>query len=334
MSIGLVSLLESIGPVDASDSQGLQYHVKPINGLDNHYFGRTNSGAPCLLLFSKDSSVKTPIRLASIDVTFAVPCTISSIEDEMVRTETMTAIVCTATDHAVQNYFAHICGTILQIVGAEPDLEFVVETVKRLVDLFQKLSAPARKSVIGLIGELFVIYSANSATESLAAWRSTVDDRYDFSVDDIRLEVKASGSRQRAHSFSLEQCNPPADTTGVLVSMFVESSGGGMSLLELINRIEAQVRDDATLPLKLEENIVDCLGKDLTAALNMRFDDKLAKSSLIIYDLTKIPAIRESVPLDVSQIRFLSDLTNTKFGYVPDLVKRSSNLIKLLPNWM
>ena len=330
MRSGLVSLIETISIPVTPSGASLQYHVRPIPNYEGHYFGRTTAGAPCLLLCSKDYSLRAPIRLAAIEVSFSVPCAIA-ITDDITRTETLTAVTCTATDRIVQEYFVHVCETILQILGATPSLDQVVEAVRRLVDLFQRLSAPARRSVVGLFGELYVIHTASSPLDAVAAWRSTTDDRFDFSVKDVRLEVKASGMRQRAHEFSLEQCSPPHNTDGVLVSLFVEASGGGTSLLDIIERIEDQIGGNAALLLKLQETIAEGLGDNASAALSMRFDESLARSSLRVFDLRTIPAIRGDLPVGVSRVRFKCDLSNSNPLDMTQLAKLRTTFRGLLP---
>ena len=329
MSSGLAELLLAID-VSQSAEGDLRYLVKSIPNFESHYFGRTNLGAPCLLLSAIDSSIKAPIRLAAIEVSFAIPCkfTLTSGKE---KTETLTAIVCTTDDEIVRGYFAHVCELILHIVGASPSLQEIVEAVRRLVDLFQRLSAPARRSVIGLFGELYVIYSANSPKEAVEAWRSSTDDRFDFSVDDVRMEVKASSTRQRVHNFSLEQCIPPQNTDGVLISLFVEASGGGMSLLDLIERVEEQLGGDADLLLKVQETVAEGIGETASAALSMRFDESLAKSSLNVYELESIPAVREQLPPEVSQVKFRSDLSYTSVADLNALISRNKKLKPLLP---
>ena len=326
----LSSLLETIHIPACVPRNGLQYHVKAIPSFERHYFGRTSLGAPCLLLRASDSSLRAPIRLAAIEVNFAIPCTVAVVGHEQ-RTETLTAITCTATDHIIQGYFARICETILDIVGPSPSLAEVVEAVRRLVDLFQRLTGPARRSVSGLIGELYVIYAADSPVAAVEAWRSTADDRFDFSVDDVRLEVKVTSTRQRVHDFSLEQCSPPPNTDGVLISLFIEASGGGMSLLDLIERIEERLGGDADLLLKLQETIAEGLGESASAALSMRFDESLAKSSLQVYELVSIPAVRGQLPDEVSQVRFRSDISRTPVADTNAFAHRNWRLRHLLP---
>lgn len=331
MISSLSQMLETIpAPPQAQGPQPVRYHVRSIPEAPAHYFGRTGGGLPCLLLASHDSVARAPVRLAAIKVSFAVPCRIA-IPGEAERTETLTAVCCTSPDAEIQRYFAHVCETILRIIGGQPSLRAIIDAVARLVDLFQKLSRPSKRPVTGLFGELFVIHSSASPVAAVQAWRSTVDDRFDFSTGDLRLEVKASSTRQRAHSFSLEQCTPPAGTTGILISLFVESSGGGLSLLELMQRIERQLGADPDLTMKLQETVADALGATAAAALPMRFDERLARTSLQVYELAAVPAIRTAIPAEVSQVRFRSDLSRTPPVSIARLIAQCPLARMLLP---
>ena len=330
MRSDLLSLLETIDiPITDQDSD-LRYYVKPIPGFKRHYFGRTSAGAPSLLLSANDRSPRAPIRLASVEVSFSVPCSIAVVGDR-ITSETLTAISCTVGDRILQGYFAHVCETLLNIVGPSPSLEQIADAVQCLVDLFQRLSGPPRRTVVGLFGELFVIDSAKSPAVAVQAWRSATDDRFDFSIGDARLEVKASNTRQRAHDFSLEQCHPPRDSIGVLVSLFAEASGGGLSLLDLVERIEQRLRGYPGLQLKLQETIAQGLGRSAAAAFSMRFDEDMARSSLQIYELSSIPAVRGRLPSEVRQVRFRSDLSRVLPTSRSSLANQSTFLDDLLP---
>ena len=330
MRVDLSSLLQEIDIPVSEQGNHLRYFVKPIPSFDRHYFGRNSVGAPSLLLSADDRSHKAPIRLAAVEVSFSIPCDIAVVGDKT-TSETLTAITCTASDRILQGYFVRICETLLHIVGAYPSLAQIADAVQRLVDLFQKLSGPPRRTIVGLFGELFVIYSAKSPAVAVQAWRSTTDDRFDFSIAGARLEVKASSARQRAHDFSFEQCHPPTDSVGVLVSLFAEASGGGLSLLDLIERIKQQLGGDAALQLKLQETIAEALGHTASAAFSVRFDENVARSSLQIYELGSIPAIRGRLPSELSQIRFRSDLSGVTPASRRGLVNQSAHLDDLLP---
>lgn len=330
MSSDLLSLLETIDTPVADQDSDHCYFVKAIPNFERHYFGKTEAGAPTLLLNANDRSPKAPIRLAAVEVRFSVPCNIAVVGEDR-TSATLTAITCTAGDRVLQSYFVRVCETLLHIVGASPSLEQVAEAVRRLIDIFQRLSDPPRRTVVGLFGELFVIYLAKSPKLAVQAWRSATDDRFDFSIAEARLEVKTSNSRQRTHSFSLEQCNPPTASVGVLVSLFAETSGGGLSLLDLIGRIERRLGSEASLRLKLQETIANGLGRGAATAFSMRFDEDVARSSVQFYELDSIPAIRGRIPNEVSQVRFRSDLSRMSPASRSGLAKQCTHLDDILP---
>jgi hypothetical protein len=127
-----------------------------------------------LLLDSRSHTSRTPIRLALLEVQFALACRITD-DLEQERLQTLTAITCRSLDPVMTAYFAHVAETIVSIVGVAPLSSEVAQVVRRLTELFQNLSRPSGRSVIGLFGELLIINMSQSPRISLTAWRSTVD---------------------------------------------------------------------------------------------------------------------------------------------------------------
>jgi hypothetical protein len=328
MDLRLAELFAEL-EVPGGSGEHSRFRVRSIPSAASHYVGRDASGFPCILLRGSGDIVHAPIKLAAIEARFAVPCRVAFADAEE-RQETLTAVVCISPDPQSQNYFFHVCETIIRIVGPTPSLVQVVEAVQRLIDLFRRLSQPASRSVIGLIGELYIIYRSQSPVMATRAWRSDDYNRFDFAIDDLRLEVKASGDRVRAHNLSAEQCQPPPGTIGILASLFVERSGGGMSLLELIHEVEDRLVNEEELILKIQETVAETLGETLPMALSMRFDERLAKTSLQFYDLTTIPAIRGGIPPEVTQVRFRSDLSRMITVSLTELATENARISDLL----
>lgn len=330
MQTTLTAVLSSIPtPPDRGSTDRARYYVRRIPETPSHFFGRDGNGFPCLLLGARDEYPKAPMLLAEIQVRFGIPCHIAlTAHEDMQRT--LTTVSCTSRDPVLQDYFAHICESIVQIVGPRPTLRSVVDGVRRLVDLFQRLALPSSRSVAGLFAELYVIYASRSPRTAVEAWHSKVDERFDFSVGDVRLEVKANSMRQRTHHFSLEQCEPPPGACGILVSVFVETSGGGLSLVELLGGIERKLGGDVDLVLKTRETVANTLGSTAVKALPMRFDEELLKSSFRVYELGAIPAVR-AVPSEISQVHFRSDISRTPIADVVALGAQYPNARELLP---
>jgi hypothetical protein len=164
------------------------------------------------------------------------------------------------------------------------------------------------KNLIGLYAEVLFISNSPKPDIAVQAWRSRVDDRFDFSMESIRLDVKATARRTRVHSFSFVQCLPVPGATTTVVSMFVESSGGGKSLRDLIENLFARLTT-AGARLRVQQIVADTLGSPLLTSLDARFDDLLATNSFRIFDAAEIPAIRSTIPPQVTAVKFQSDLT-------------------------
>jgi hypothetical protein len=308
MSLNLAETLAVLEARGDNISAG-QFKATQIPGFAAHYVASDASGLPSILLGALPVPMYAPIRLSGFEARFAVPCRISIGSQS--KHETLTVVACLASDRESQDYFLHLCETIIRIVGQVPSLAQVVDAVHRLVALFKHLSHPATRSVTGLIGELYAISQSAEPAAAVQAWRTADQDRFDFALDDLRLEVKATSDRTRAHHFSTEQCSPPSGILGMAISIFIEATGGGLSLLELIRQIENRLGGNDDLILKLQYSVAATLGESLRSALSTRFDESLARSSLQLYDLATIPAVRADIPVEVSQVRFRSDLTRT-----------------------
>lgn len=327
--VSLAELLATVDPLAHGADEG-SFSVRSIPGYERHYAGRNSTGHPSLLLGSAPGAFHAPVRLAMIDARFGNRHRIHLVDGDA-REELLSVITCTSHDAQAQAYFLHVCGTILRIVGPSPALYDIVQVVQRLIELFRRLSHPASRSLNGLLGELFLIATSRDARAAITAWRSTDIDRFDFSIGNVRLDVKASSERMRMHHLSAEQCQPPAGTVGLLASLFIEKSGGGQSLRELVAAIEAALCGNDDLILKVQETIAKTLGESLLTAMDTRFDDRLALASLRFYDLTKVPAIRDGIPPQVSGIHFRSDLSLTAPLSEFNVREMSDIALKFLP---
>jgi hypothetical protein len=249
-----------------------------------------------------------PLKLAGIEVMFATPYEIAEPGETSVS-QTLTAIICTNIDEEVTAYFANVLESLLPFMGDNPSTRQVEEAVRQLIDLFQKLRNPARRSIVGLLGELLVIKAARDTVAAVSAWRSDPNNRFDFALGKMRLDVKASSNRQRVHDISFEQANPPMKAVGLIASIWIEAQGGGESLSELLTSIEARLQGKPNEIARLRTVVADTLGGSLPQAMGWRFDSDVAQSSLRYFEATVVPAIRPPLPKGVSSARFISDLS-------------------------
>ena len=332
MPESLEHLFETITVPSNSDLGGLLYAIKPVPGRQDCYIGKDSDAHACFLVATVDRNNErfSPRRYKDLDVQYGLLCNLEKV-DGISTEERLTVIRCRTSDEDTIRYFLSACNTILSVLGDEPTQKVIDLTVRRLASIFQKMQKPPTKTVNGLFGELYLIYRSASPIESLAAWRSDDAARFDFVAENIRLDVKVTERRMRAHVFSYEQCNPPAGTVAIAASMFVERSPGGVSLLKLVDGIVSQVASDANLIFKLHEVMAATLGSHLGEAMAIAYDTELADSSLCFYYLDNVPAVREPLPANVSAVHFRSDLSSLKPVSISVLREAHAELAKFLP---
>lgn len=291
--------------IPAPDVPGL-FHVRRLASHPACFAGRDTAGNPALLVEASGEGRIVPLRLAGIEARFAVPCRVAE-PGVSAAVATLTAITCLSREPGIESYFAGAAESLLALLPSAPTTAQVADVVQRLVALFQKLRRPAKRTLTGLIGEVCLIRGAADPSAAVAAWRVDPDDRYDFSVGQLRLDAKAAATRRRTHAVSFEQANPPETCVGLFASMFVEDSGGGTSVAELLDDVEAKLVDAPDALLKFRTVVADSLGDTAVAAMEWRFDLVLAETSLALYAARDVPAIRPPVPPGVSGVRFSSD---------------------------
>ncbi|RWG42970.1 hypothetical protein [Mesorhizobium sp.] len=78
----------------------------------------------------------------------------------------------------------------------------------------------------------------------------------------------------------------------------------------MITEIEQRLASRDDLILKVQQTVAETLGDTLPISMAVRFDSRLARSSLQVYDLRTVPAIRDGIPAEVSHVHFRSNLSS------------------------
>lgn len=306
------------------------FNVAAIPGFSQHFVGRDDAGRACVLLGSADSGTRAPGRLGGLNVQYALTCAVRmGVEGEEQRV--LTVVTSTGETVEAERYFLHIIAALLEIVGDSPNLVDLAESITQLAGIFQRLTGTARESIAGVVGELVLIAAATNPAAAAAAWRSDPDERYDFSTGQLRLEMKSSMTRRRVHSFSFEQCDVPSGCRGVVGSIFVERSAGGLTLEGLLDIIANRLTKAPHAMFRVQQTLAQTLGAGLPDALSFSFDYPLACTELAFFELQAVPAIRGLVPPFVSQVRFISDISATPRLSVEALCADCPDFGKLSP---
>lgn len=306
----LFTMFEGVTVPLSENSETPIFAVRCAPGHDGYFVGRDVIGQACLLVETQDEPGRKPppIQLESLDAQFELECQVSNA-DSTTRLGLFTVIRCRSPETETIRYFLSVCSVIMRHLGSEPSRANLAAAVRRIASIFQSIKKPPVRSLIGLFGELFVISRSRSPMRTVSAWRVDETSRFDFSVGDIRIDVKSSAGRARKHIFAYDQCNPPRNTHAVVASLMVERVPRGVSIDDLVGSIEARLAGDPELVLKLHDIVASTLGAELTTSLRVKFDNRLAESSLQFFDLRTIPAVRDPIQPRVSDVRFAVDLS-------------------------
>jgi hypothetical protein len=306
----LIELFQSIEPIATSDSEN-RFSTILIPGYEPHRLGKDAQGRPLLLisiLNVRSQNQRTPIVLEHLRVQYNLNCRVSR-PDGTFEEGVFTVVHCTGEDVTLQNYFLKVMSTIVVSLGDRPTQSDVAHAINQLIELFRAMTKMPRKSVQGLWAELFLISQARQPAILVDAWHTVVEDRYDFAMDDQRIEVKSFSGNVRLHHFSLEQLHPPGGVKALVASVSVESSQAGISIADLRGKIQTRLGNNLDSLLHVDKIIALTLGDAWQQVSDARFDEKLAEESLAFYETSVIPSVNPNLPSGVSGVHFRSDLT-------------------------
>lgn len=292
-------------PIPRPSRGGLAFSVATVPAIAPVRLGKSTDGEPAILFPSSErASPRPPIELRHLSVLFGARCLVSGEVEEEAH---FTVLRCRG-DLGLQNYFLLMAKTLLMAAGPDPDEVSVEKSVLALVELFRSAAKPPAYAVRGLWGELLLMALSADPVTVLRAWHVAAIERFDFGAGKQRVEVKTAGRSSRRHHFSLEQLVSP-DLEVCVASIQVEASAGGRSLMELVDAVSASVEhaDDA---VRLTTTVGTVLGTDWPDYSTARFDDVLAASSVQFFRADAVPRVKLPVPSAVTQVEFVSDLTD------------------------
>lgn len=308
---GLLSVFSRL-PIPQATRESEAFSAQAIKQSSPHRIGKDGEGRPAILISTSDgekSDVHYPVVLEHISVRYNVLChvTDSSKTSEQGR---FVVIRCESHDSELMDYFLRTMEVHIHSIGPTPFSNQVADMVEKLIELFRALGQPSKRSVQGLWAELLIIAESSDPNLLLRSWHAAPKDRYDFSSGRQCVEIKSASGQVRVHHFSLEQLNPSPGTTALVVSLFVERSADGLTVLELVGRIRARIQD-MDLLAHLNRNVTLTLASDWRQAASLRFDHRLAKKSLRIFDVGSVPSISWPLPPDVTEVKFKANLSRT-----------------------
>jgi hypothetical protein len=315
-------------PLPAGEEEARHYSVISVADLEEVCIGKDGLGRATLLLSSDGLPTEhyAPLRLERLEVHYNIPCVVH--EPSNVRTRRFTIVRCTSA--ILTPYFLRVCMLIVSSFGGRLNAAAILERINRLVDLFQALTRPAQGSTQGLWAELFLVALSSDPAQLVRMWRADPADRFDFASGAQRVEVKSTTGYEREHHFSLPQLRPSSTLDVVIASLFVERSGGGRSLQDLIDEIITRVGAAAEEALCVEQIAAETLGVGYQRGVQERFDYEHAKATLCYFAASALPAVSPELPPEVSDVRFVVDCSEVPPLHLSELHSRGG-MFSLLP---
>ena len=307
--LSLFDDLEDVKP-DPNES-GESFSGIPLTESFAIHLAKDLESRPVVMFRLPSNSRKTQIPNTSLEnlrVESGLLCRICDAKGR-ISSDRFTVIRCISSDRSLQEYFLRTLDGVVKTLSDPIDPQVAVRIVNSLAMLFQAVRHPPTGSVIGLWAELLTICSSVDPNTMVGAWHSELSERYDFSFEDERIEVKASGDGTRRHHFSLRQAYPPSGVNVNVVSIMVDHSTNGASLGDLWDEVHTLVQNDAELILKVERVCMQTLGETWHTSRQCQFDRYLAAQSIMIYDIKTIPKVSLEQPDGVTDVIFRSDLS-------------------------
>lgn len=316
-------LVELYSSLAALPGTGDLYIARPMDGRPSYRVAKDPDGNPVLLVAPEPSSHtrnSPPLELRNLS--FRPRCVCRVREGETESIETLAVLRCTTNDPILREYFLRSLSGAVAALPAIPTEEDVATAVTQLVELFRALEAPPRTSLQGLWCELLLIGRASNIRQAAVAWHADPNALHDFVAGRQRVEVKSTIGPHRAHQFRLEQLVPPHGTDVVVASFLLEESGRGLSIAELWDEVSGRHELSVSLRNRLAQILALALGRDWRKARRVAFDPEAALHALQLYNAIVVPKIDPNVPVEVSDVQFKSELTDTPSLSRTDVVRR------------
>ena len=294
-------------------SQRRVYETARIARDSRYRVGRDSQGNPSILIETTDAvgaASLSDFEGRHLSIAHGVNCSISEDGVELAH-ERFSVVACVEADDLLKDRFFDAAETMLRSLGETPTVEELRQLAAGLIELFRLASQPPRGTIQGLWAELWLIAQSREPEVLLNAWHGEPTDAYDFNSGPDRLEVKSTSQRTRKHPFTHRQLHPPVGTQAVVASVFVESSGGGSTVSTLIQRIRRRVSNTRALR-RLDYVVATTLGSDWRDGVEAAFDTELASESLSFYGVETVPSLPSDAPPGVSDIRYVSDLSDAQ----------------------
>lgn len=293
-----------LAPLDEPGASG--YSVAPIPEAGGYRVGRGREGT-VVLLTPPDPDPDPPTRLRMLALDPRVRCQLRDTAGEVTEQD-QGLVEFRPEDEALLLPFLEVASALVRLLGAAPGPGEVSRGMQLLVRLFED-DRSASGSVVGLWGELLFLHQADDPGALVDAWHASTDDRFDFSAEGTRFEVKTTTRPARVHQFNLAQLLPVDGADVRVVSVMTTVTDAGTSVQELVARLESRL--SPTRQMKVHAQVAATLGSSWMTEISKRFDETQAAASVRVLDASAVPRV-EPGPAQVLTVDLTVDCSGVE----------------------
>ena len=232
-----------------------------------------------------------------------------TVKEDALETEIEgAAIICYSNKDEVKLRFIKTIQALIDDMDNQINVQKLNNAIQQLIELFhQSANKEAKKSALGLWGELFLIKQSNDVDEVIRYWHEKPKEPFDFSSESAKIEVKSTTLDDPIHYFSFSQLNPSSGISVLIASIRTKQETDALSLEALWNQVLNLCRDNES-KIKVNKVCSETLGKTIDDAIKKSYCPHRAEDSLKFYSTNNIAKITPPIPEGVTEVRFKSNL--------------------------
>lgn len=298
-------ILESMQTLGERPLEGGALDAQRIPGRPDTYVAVSAQKELFILLgVSKETNIEER-RLKALRVLTGDEFTIvDALSDEVVKRR-FAVIALRPGNEDLASLFAVVAATLLSTLPDLPSQEDVIEFVDNLTDLVAPRRTAAYSTVVGLWGELWIISRSDDPEKLANAWHGMPGERFDFSLEGSRLEVKTTSTSVRTHEFGLDQLALGDSKPTWIASLTIVSDPSGESIIDLLDGLLGLL--PGALAARVNRIALQTIAGDIESLQDFTFAPSGAEP-LLTYAAHDLPRPFVEQGSGVSGVRFRADL--------------------------
>lgn len=259
---------------------------------DSCYFGKDKENNIVFMIPSQMVRI-APVHQETRSLRFAFNKKCTFRNDDIVESKVVHLLTCKEKDEDKIMAFIRLAKAFAQN-DRDNDQFYLARLFSSISSLFDKERKVSEIELQGLFAELYtILYFSKKSCDLSRFWQSRNMMKFDFTLDEKkRIEIKSTIKSSRTHHFRHDQLLSELYDIKI-VSFLLQKNDFGLSLNELVERIQSIYHDNYALLMHIE-SLIAHVDKDILEA--QRYDEIHIKNNLKFFDAKDIPHFSEKTP--------------------------------------